>query len=87
MTVTTVDIVGDDVTMCDMTRTRTNRRDPQTLRDVEQAADELRAARHALRGAIRDAYFDGWSLRDVAAEALLSHEEVRRIVNDTPPDG
>jgi predicted transcriptional regulator len=50
------------------------------LRAVAATADRLHAAEDAQREAIRAASEVGASLRQIAAEAGLSHEQVRRIV-------
>ncbi|MDQ6805745.1 MAG: hypothetical protein M3065_12435 [Actinomycetota bacterium] len=50
------------------------------LRAVAATADRLHAAEDAQREAIRAASGAGASLRQIAAEAGLSHEQVRRIV-------
>lgn len=50
------------------------------LRSVAATADRLHAAEDAQREAIRAANEAGASLRQIAAEAGLSHEQVRRIV-------
>jgi hypothetical protein len=52
----------------------------QALRAVGVASDGLHAAEQAQRDAIRAAYNAGASLRRIATEAVLSHEQVRRIV-------
>ena len=52
----------------------------QALRAVGAASDGLHAAEQAQRDAIRAAYEAGASLRQIATEAVLSHEQVRRIV-------
>jgi hypothetical protein len=50
------------------------------LRDVVSASDRLHAAEQAQRDAIRAAQKAGASLRQISAAAVLSHEQVRRIV-------
>jgi hypothetical protein len=52
----------------------------QALEAVAAAADELHSAEQAQREAICAAYDAGASLRKIATEAVLSHEQVRRIV-------
>ena len=52
----------------------------QVLRVVAATADRLHAAEDAQREAIRGANEAGASLRQIAAAAGLSHEQVRRIV-------
>jgi hypothetical protein len=56
----------------------------EALRAVAATSDRLHAAEHAQRDAIRAAYDAGASLRRIATEAVLSHEQVRRIVQADP---
>jgi predicted transcriptional regulator len=56
----------------------------RALRAVAAASDQLHAAEHAQRDAIRAAHDAGASLRQIATEAVLSHEQVRRIVQADP---
>ena len=62
----------------------TTRVDPELLEQVRARSEGYEQARWALYRAIREAHANGHSLRAIAAEALLSHEQVRRIVNDAP---
>jgi hypothetical protein len=57
----------------------------RALRDVERATDALLAARTAQQNAIRRARAVGVPLRAIATEALLSHEQVRRIATVPNP--
>jgi hypothetical protein len=57
---------------------------PDRLRDVKKRAQTYEHARAALWAAIRAAHDEGHSLRAIAAEALLSHEQVRRIIRGRP---
>jgi hypothetical protein len=52
----------------------------KALRAVAAKANRLHAAEDAQREAIRTAHGAGVSLREIAAAAGLSHEQVRRIV-------
>ena len=52
----------------------------EALRAVAEASEGLHTAEQAQREAIRAAHEAGASLRRIAAEAALSHEQVRRIV-------
>jgi predicted transcriptional regulator len=52
----------------------------RALREVAATADRLHAAEDAQREAILTAKAAGASLRKIATEAGLSHEQVRRIV-------
>ncbi|HEY3018929.1 MAG TPA: sigma factor-like helix-turn-helix DNA-binding protein, partial [Solirubrobacteraceae bacterium] len=54
------------------------------LRTVAAAAERLCAAEESRREAIRAAFDAGASLRQIAREANVSHEQVRRIVGDRP---
>jgi hypothetical protein len=54
------------------------------LKEVAATSDRLHAAEQAQREAIRAAYGAGASLRRIATEAVLSHEQVRRIVQEDP---
>jgi hypothetical protein len=49
---------------------------------VGEAAQRLRGAEQTQRDAIRAAFEAGASLRQIATKALLSHEQVRRVVRD-----
>jgi hypothetical protein len=49
---------------------------------VGEAAQRLRGAEQTQRDAIRAAFEAGASLRQIATKALLSHEQVRRIVRN-----
>jgi transposase len=55
---------------------------PALLDAVAQASDRLHAAEDARHHAVRTAFEGGASLREIAKKALLSHEQVRRIVRD-----
>jgi hypothetical protein len=57
----------------------------ELLDAVAQARDIRDRAEHDLRAAIRAAHRAGGSLRVIAAEALLSHEQVRRVAAGGPP--
>jgi len=59
-------------------------RERLALAEVERATDALLAARAAQVEAIRQARAVGVPLRAIAAEALLSHEQVRRIASHSP---
>lgn len=50
------------------------------LRDVAKRATAYKRARAQLWAAIRTAHAHGKSLRVIAGEADLSHEQVRRII-------
>jgi hypothetical protein len=52
-----------------------------------RATDRLHAAQEVQRDAMRTASDSGASLREIAGEAGLSHEQVRRIVRDRPRIG
>jgi hypothetical protein len=54
--------------------------DTDALREVVARSEAHDGARDSLYCAIRDAYDAGHSLRVIAAEALISHEQVWRIV-------
>lgn len=51
-----------------------------TFYALANRADELLAAKTRRDNAIRNAATAGYSLRQIAAEVLLSHEAVRQIV-------
>ncbi len=59
--------------------------DTDLLRDVVARSEAYHSARGALYSAIGDAHDAGHSLRVIAAEALISHEQVRRIVTGPRP--
>jgi hypothetical protein len=56
---------------------------PALLRRVEGAARRQAVARQSLEESVRAAAFAGLSLRDIAAAAGVSHEQVRRILQRT----
>jgi hypothetical protein len=59
--------------------------DTDLLRDVLARSEAYDGARDSLYRAIREAHDAGHSLRVIAAEALISHEQVRRIVAGPRP--
>jgi hypothetical protein len=61
--------------------------DTDLLRDVVARSEAYNGARDSLYRAIREAHDAGHSLRAIAAEALISHEQVRRIVAGPRPVG
>jgi len=54
--------------------------DEATFLALANRADELLAAKTRRDNAIREASAAGYSLRQIAAEVLLSHEQVRQII-------
>ncbi len=54
----------------------------QELRRVERAAAKAAASRLALEIAMREASAAGEALRAIAAAAGVSHEQVRRTLNE-----
>jgi hypothetical protein len=59
--------------------------DTDLLRDVLARSEAYHSARDSLYRAIREAHDAGHSLRAIASEALISHEQVRRIVTGPRP--
>ncbi|HEY3189240.1 MAG TPA: hypothetical protein VGJ70_17270 [Solirubrobacteraceae bacterium] len=59
---------------------------PPALDAVAEAAARLHAAEEAQRDAICAAFDSGASLRQIAKKALLSHEQVRRIIRHRQRD-
>ncbi len=55
------------------------------LREVLARSEAHHSAAGALNRAIREAHDQGHSLREIAAEALISHEQVRRILAGPQP--
>jgi hypothetical protein len=59
--------------------------DTDALREIVARSEAYDGARDALYRAIREAHDAGHSLRVIAAEALISHEQVRRILTGPRP--
>jgi DNA-directed RNA polymerase specialized sigma24 family protein len=62
---------------------------PQRQQDeqrLQRCSNAVRAAKPKLEDAIREAHEHGMSLRDIAeqTDGLISHQTVRRIINETP---
>lgn len=56
------------------------KKDAAQIAALEQVAQRAEQARHEVERAVRIARSAGWSLRDIAKAAGMSHEQVRRIV-------
>lgn len=58
--------------------------DGRRLSEVQQAARQVERAQLALAVAVQKAHIEGHSLRRIAKDAGVSHEQVRRIVAKDP---
>lgn len=54
---------------------------------LAQSAERYKAAREKLHSDIRDAHAAGISLRRIAAEVNMSHEQVRRLISRDQSSG